>query len=393
MRIAYVSDFLTVHDERFLRKLSAGGYDTTLVTFYPRPQIPESLTALPSVRVVHHHVPPYPDPPTQPKNRLANSVAIRLAFWRCFGLFRRALREFPPDVVHAGWVTTCGLMSALSGFRPFLLMPWGSDVLLAHRSTRAQMKLKWVAHRAQRITCDCLAVKERLVADVKYPEEKILVAPWGIDLHRFRPHPQEASELRSTLGWEDKKILIMTRSFEPVYGIEHFLASLPEVLRREPETRVILVGRGSLEPKLHGMVEALGLRGCVHFAGFVPNPALPYYLSAADVYVSSSLSDGTSLSLLEGMACALPVVVTDVPANLEWIQDGFNGYVAPRQNSHALAECLVKMLQQEEVRCAMGQRNFHIAQERANWDENFRKIEGLYAAMTSEMRNASSLTN
>lgn len=384
MRVAYISDFLTVHDERFLRKLSAGGYDTTLVTFYPRPQIPENLTELPNVLVVHHHVPPYPDPPTQPRIRIANSVAIRLAFWRCFALFRRTLKEFQPDVVHAGWVTTCGLMSALSGIRPFLLMPWGSDVLLAHRSTRAQMKLKWVAHRANRITCDCLAVKERLVADVKYPEEKILVAPWGIDLRRFRPHPQEASELRSTLGWEDKKILIMTRSFEPVYGIEYFLTSLPEVLRREPQTRVILVGRGSLESKLRGMVEESGLRDCVHFAGFAPNADLPHYLSAADVYVSSSLSDGTSLSLLEGMACALPVVVTDVPANLEWIQDGFNGYVAPRQDSDALAERLVKMLRCETTRRTMSQRNFNIAQERANWEENFRKIEGLYAAMRTE---------
>lgn len=384
MRIAYVSDFLTVHDERFLRKLSASGYDTTLVTFYPRPQIPEHLTALPNVRVVHHHVPPYPDPPTPPKNRIANSVAIRLAFWRCFGLFRRALREFPPDVVHAGWVTTCGLMSALSGVRPFLLMPWGSDVLLAHRSTRAWMKLKWVAHRANRITCDCLAVKKRLVAEVKYPEEKILVVPWGIDLRRFRPHPPAARELRSAWGWEDKKILIMTRSFEPIYGVEDFLASLPEILRREPRTRVVLVGRGSLESRLRGIVEELGLRDCVHFAGFVPNADLPRYLSAADVYVSSSLSDGTSLSLLEAMACALPVVVTDVPANLEWIQDGFNGYVAPRHNRRALAECLVKILQQEEVRRVMAQRNFNIAQERANWDENFRKIEGLYVAMRME---------
>ncbi|MCS6862848.1 MAG: glycosyltransferase [Abditibacteriales bacterium] len=381
MRVAYVSDFLTVHDERFLRKLSAGGYDTTLVTFYPRPQVPKDLTALPNVSVVHHHVPPYPDPPTPPQSRFVNSVAIRLAFWRCFSLFRRALREFQPDVVHAGWVTTCGLMSALSGVRPFLLMPWGSDVLLAHRSARAWMKLKWVAHRADRITCDCLAVKERLVAEVNYPAANVLVAPWGIDLRRFRPHPQAARALRSAFGWEDKKVLIMTRGFEPIYGIEDFLASLPEVLRQEPDTRVILVGRGSLEPKLRGMVEALGLRDCVHFAGFVPNAELPYYLSAADVYVSTSLSDGTSLSLLEGMACALPVVVTDVPANLEWVQDGFNGYVAPRHNSRALAACLVKILQREEVRHVMGQRNFDIAQERANWDENFRKIEGLYRAM------------
>jgi glycosyltransferase involved in cell wall biosynthesis len=383
MRVAYVSDFLTVHDERFLKKLSEGNYETSLVTFYPHPQVPENLMRLPHLQVAHHCVPPYPQPTTKAKNRVATSVAVRLAFWRCFALFRRALKEFRPDVVHAGWVTTCGLMSALSGYRPFLLMPWGSDVLLAHHNTRSQVKLRWVAHRAQRITCDCDAVRERLVTQVKYPAERILVVPWGIDLQRFRPRPNEARALRAALGWEDKKILIMTRSFEPVYGVEHFLSSLPEVVRCEPDARVLLIGRGSLESTLRTRVDEWGLRDAVHFAGFVPNDELPKYLSAADVYVSSSLSDGTSLSLLEAMACALPVVVTDVPANLEWIRDGFNGFVVPRQDSARLAQRLMDVLKQEDTRRAMGQRNFAIAQERANWDENFRKIERLYLAMVN----------
>jgi glycosyltransferase involved in cell wall biosynthesis len=382
MRVAYVSDFLNVHDERFLKKLSAGGYDTTLVTFYPRPQIPENLSALPNVRVVHNFIPPYPDVTAKPKVRIINSVAIRLAFWRGFALFRRALKESQPDVVHAGWVTSCGLMSALSGVRPFLLMPWGSDVLLSHRTTRARVKLQWVARRADRITCDCEAVKERLVTQVNYPADNVLVVPWGIDLNLFRPRTHEAQALRSSLGWEDKKILVMTRSFEPVYGVEDFLNALPEVVCCQLDTRVILIGRGSLESKLRTVVDGFNLRDIVHFAGFVPNDELPKYLSAADVYVSSSLSDGTSLSLLEAMACALPVVATDVPANLEWIVDGFNGCVVPRQDSRTLAARLMDLLKDDDMRRTMAQRNFAIAQERANWDENFRKIEGLYESMS-----------
>ena len=59
---------------------------------------------------------------------------------------------------------------------------------------------------------------------------------------------------------------------------------------------------------------------------------MPAYLNAADIYVSTSLSDGTSLSLLEAMACSLPVVVTDIPANKEWITDGHNGFLCCRKN-------------------------------------------------------------
>jgi glycosyltransferase involved in cell wall biosynthesis len=68
---------------------------------------------------------------------------------------------------------------------------------------------------------------------------------------------------------------------------------------------------------------------------------------------------------------------------LEWIRDGFNGFVVPRQDSARLAQRLMDVLKQEDTRRAMGQRNFAIAQERANWDENFRKIERLYLAMVN----------
>ncbi len=296
--------------------------------------------------------------------------------------FKRILRSFNPDILHAGWVQTAGLMAAATGYHPFLLMPWGSDILVSPQKSFIQRKIaQYVTKRADMIACDAEEVKKRIIEIADYPEDKIVTFPWGIDLKIFHPSRENRLRVRQKLGWSDKKILVMTRTFLPVYGIEYFLRAIPEIVEKFPQTKVLVSGSGPLEGFLHGIVKELKISDEVLFLGQIPNADLVQYLNAADIYVSSSLSDGTSLSLLEAMACALPVVVSDVPAILEWIQDGVNGLVVPRKNTTQLVEKISYLLQDEGLAHKMGKKNFEIAQERANWDKNFKRLEEMYATL------------
>jgi D-inositol-3-phosphate glycosyltransferase len=76
--------------------------------------------------------------------------------------------------------------------------------------------------------------------------------------------------------------------------------------------------------------------------------------------------------------CGSPVVVTDIPAILEWVDDGYNGYVVPRRDSEDLAVKTLELLQDQPLREKMSERNLSIARERADWDKNFRKLECMY---------------
>ena len=84
------------------------------------------------------------------------------------------------------------------------------------------------------------------------------------------------------------------------------------------------------------------------------------------------------MSLLEAMACGLPVVVTDVDANQEWIIDGVNGFIVPKRDSQKISEKVIELLGSEELRKRFGAENIRIAQKRSNWDRNFEKVEGIY---------------
>ena len=411
MRILYLSNVLSIHDYRFLTSLVQSEHETYLLTF--KESIPSNIRALSGLTVIHKPLfhkssSTYGKQSEEVLPRRGNvvthlysigrrivdrlqdkiglniieTVSVLLTPWRAYQT-RRIIRKIHPDVLHAVWIPSAGLIGALSRFHPMLLMPLASDVLvLPHRSFLWQWLTRFVLRRSDMITCDSEAVKQAVVEQSDFPEDKIVVFPRGVDLKLFHPDPKLREETREMLGWQEDKIIIMTRRFAPIYGIEYFLRSLPKVLEEVPSAKALLIGTGPLEMSFRTIVKELGVDSAVRFQGMVANKELPAYLNAADLYVSSSLSDGTSVSLLEAMACGLPVVVTDVPSILEWVKDGVNGLVCPRRDSVSLADAIITLLQDEQMAAKMGEKNLAIAKQRADWDKNFKLLEGMYAKLT-----------
>jgi glycosyltransferase involved in cell wall biosynthesis len=408
MKILYMSHILSIHDFRFLEKLSLSNHDVLLVAI-DNSEIPKSIS---SIFGLKHIVIPRPLPKNNFKYYLsfrAIILSLRHGIYRIiekFSYFKsyfsettkishqefrfffyrtkilQIIKKFKPDVLHAGWVQLDGLVAELTGFRPILQMPWGSDILtLPFNSEQILMQTKFVLNGATQITCDCEKVKKTIIDLVNYDKDKITVMPWGIDLKLFNPERKNRDIIKK-LDWQDKRIIIMTRSFNEIYGIHFFLMALPKIIKSEGRVKVLLVGTGPLEEDLKEIVNSLDLDQYVHFVGSVPNDHLAYYLNSAEVYVSTSKSDGSSNSLLEAMACWLPVVVSDVPAILEWVKDGENGYVVPRNKVKPISDKIILLLKDKQTAQRMGKSNFCIAQEKADWDKNYLKLEKIYRDMT-----------
>jgi len=379
LRVCYFCNNDSVHNIRFIRKMAERGYDVYAVYLMPPPYhtVPGTHSIFLDTGKFFYS--------SQPER-----VAVKIAK-RILGVLinsqklRKLINEIKADILHGASISTCGFMSALSHFHPFLLMPFGSDVLLFPYQNRLYKEIaKYTIKKADMITCDSETIKKHIIRLARYPAQRIVVFPRGVDLSLFQPNQRIREEMRNRLGCEGKKVILMNRNFKPVYGIEYFLRSLPLILSKEPNIYVLLIGDGPLKPSLEKMVEELGLERVVKFIGPVENRDMPMYLNASDLYVSSSLSDGTPVSLLEAMACALPVVVTDVPSVLEWVKDGYNGLVVPRQTVSELAEAIIHILKDEELAREMARRNYEIARERADWEKNFSKLEGMYHTLHTE---------
>ena len=373
MRIVYASDELGPHDQRLLGAAVYGRHEVHLLTFYNRaPDLPAWVAAeFPGVRVHHRRFEAYPELPSS-RGRLATALARRRDERRYLAAFAEGVGAIRPDLVHAGWVQSTGWATALSGFHPFVLIPWGSDILVwPRRSRRDHRKARRALRAADLVACDAGTVREAIVGISGLDPEGIPVFPWGVDLERFSPGE---SGLRRSLGWTDPGgVAVMTRQLRPPYGVLEFAQAFDRVRRHAPGARLLVVGEGVLRPRLE---EALGTSG--HLAGAVENARMPGFLRAADVYVSNSETDGSSVSLLEAMACGLPAVLTDLPANREWVTEGENGFLVPVGDREAMAERVGRLLTDPALARRMGERGLAVARSRADWGVNARRLLDCY---------------
>jgi len=273
-----------------------------------------------------------------------------------------------PGLLHAGPVHTCGYLAALSGFHHFVLMSWGSDILWdAVRDHPSRERARVALAAADWLVCDCREVCRQAVEIAEYPQERIVTFPCGIDLDRFEK-PGSSLPIRQHSGWERAAIVLSTRSWEPVYGVDVAIDAFALVSEAVPSAKLVLAGDGSQAAAVNAQFLNNGLTARTHLPGRISQTELPGYYQEADVYLSCSYSDGSSVSLMEAMAAGLPVVATDIPGNREWIEQGVNGWLCPAGDACAFARALADALNlAPRERSQMAERNRALARSRADW--------------------------
>ena len=296
------------------------------------------------------------------------------------------LNDVKPDLVQAGPVQSCGFMTALAGFSPLLIVSWGSDILVdADRDPLWNWMTRSALRHAQWLLCDCNAVREKVQSMVRFDEDRIVQFPWGIDLQSFQSSPTPL-RLRERETWQAAHIVLCTRSWEPIYGIDTLLQGFKKAYVDDNCLRLVLLGAGSLADDVERFIQSSDLQDVVFRPGMVSHEELPDYFRAADTYVSCTHSDGASISLLEAMATGLPVVISDIPGNREWVQSGENGWLFEPGNPAELAD---KLLQSARVdaprRDAIALANRGIVERRADWDRNIEALIATYDAIEKSL--------
>ncbi len=139
-----------------------------------------------------------------------------------------------------------------------------------------------------------------------------------------------------------------------------------------------MLGGGSLETHVRARLDETGLADRVHFAGKVTLEDLPACYRAADLYLSASRSDGSSVSLLEAMACGLPALVSDIPGNREWVAADENGWWFRSGDAVSLTEAILAAQAAGSGLRQCGMRSRVIAEARADWARNFPRLLEAY---------------
>ena len=294
------------------------------------------------------------------------------------GRVRRLLVEFRPDVVNAHFVPNYGLIGAMAGVRPLVVSVWGSDVLVSGMASPLhRARVRYVLERADLVTTDAEMLTRAACALGALPE-RVLTVPMGVD-----PEPYRVARRAAAEHPDAPPIVISTRKLEPVYNLDQLVEALPAIGAGAPRAEVVIVGDGPERGRLEARAGAL-LGGRVRFTGMIPHPEMAARLGGATVYVSTSRSDSTSVSLLEAMAAGALPVVTDIEANREWIDDGVNGFLVPVGAADVLAARVLQALADPALLARAAAENKRRIDTRAIWEQNMALIEGRFAALARE---------
>jgi len=349
LRIVYCSQDYCPHDHRFLTALARSEHQVYWL------RLEDSHRQLESR--------PLPSNITQVQWRDGTD---QVNWWQYAGLrkkFRLAIETIQPDLIHAGPIQPVGILPALTGFHPLVSMSWGFDMMQdADRNWFWKQATHYVLKRSDGLFCDCHAVAKKAIARGFNPSH-ITVFPWGVDLQTFKP----------AAGYKKGKrglTILSTRSWEPRYGMDVALKGFALAVEKDPDLHLILLSSGSQAEWIHQFVKENRLEDKVEFRGQIQNDDLAAIYQEADVYLSASHVDGSSVALLEALACGTPAVVSNIPANLEWVRDGVEGWTFEDGNPQELAAKLVRIASQPASLSVMGENARRTAQERADWEKN-----------------------
>ena len=288
----------------------------------------------------------------------------------------KVLGEVKPDLVHAGPIQTAAYAAALSGFHPLVSMSWGSDLLenaehdeYWHRVTRFALENTDV------LVGDCASVGHK-AASLGFDLSRYKQFPWGVNLLHFSP--SGSANLRKELGWQERIVFLSNRTLEPLYGVEVLVKAFAAAAGVNPDLRLMLYGKGSQEDILRNMVQELGIKEKVYFGGVANFEHLPDLYCSADFYLSASHSDGSSVSLMEALACGLPVIVSDIPGNLEWIREGEQGWLFKDGDAVEASQKMLLAASQLQQFETMKKENRALAERRADWTKNFNVLLEAY---------------
>ncbi len=351
MRIATLSNASVIHTRRWVEHFRARGHEVRVWSLEPGPP---DLAA--------HALPVRPLPP-----------AVR--YLAATPPLARALHAFAPDIVDAHFVPNYGLMAALINRHPLSVAAWGSDLLdPGQRRGLRRARVRFVLGRADLVLTDAENLA-RAARDLGARPERVRCVPWGIRLDHFRPGTSRQPGL-----------LLSSRMHEPVYDLPTLIEGAAVVMRARPETELVIAGDGSRRPALEALAAARLPAGRWRFTGQLAPEVLAGWLARADLYLSTSRSDSTSLSLLEAMASGAVPVVSDIEGNREWVREADGARLFVPGDAAALARALEAALADPAWRERARARNRRVVETRGDWDRNLAEVESLFARLAGETR-------
>lgn len=245
---------------------------------------------------------------------------------------------------------------------PFLVYGRGVDVLIPQKNKISKFLLRFNLKNAAKVLANSSFTKNEIVK-LGVPEERVIVIHPGIDLEKFnenRVNKKEVEKIKKALNLEGRKVILYVGRLAKIKGVDLIIRALPEIKKEVPDIAFVIVGKGEDEENLKKITKELNLEKEVIFAGSVENSekTLPYYF-LADLYAGPSRelyfqgykhTESFGNTYLEAQAMGKPVIAARVGGVADAVADGQTGILVPADDTVALAQVIVKLLTDNQLK-------------------------------------------
>ena len=297
-------------------------------------------------------------------------------------LMLRCIREVRPDIVHSrNWA---GIEAVVAGrwFGPCALIHSEHGVDLDSGST-THWRRRWLRRLAfelaDRVMCVSYQLRDSHAKETGFSPGRITVIHNGVNTERYRPDAAQRTLVRKELGVDAEEVCIVSvGNLFPVKDHMTLLQAMAETIPSLPNLRLFLIGEGPELPKLQAFLDGRPeMKSRTRFLGITDK--VPELLRGMDIYVSSSINEGISNSVLEAMATGLPVLATAAGGNPETVVNDISGLLFPVGDGRRLADLLLRLGTEQETRSRLGAGALCQVRERFTMESMVSKYDGLYS--------------
>jgi len=352
LKICYLAHAHSVHTMKWIQYFIEKGHDVSLISFND---------PLWQVRGLKFY-------------KLKKLISTRIDFLLNVGRVKRLLKQISPDILHAHYATDYGFLGALTGFHPFILSVWGSDIYITpRRSFLHKMAVEFNLGNADEICSTSRAMAEETR---KYLKNKvnINITPFGVDTDIFRPMKKSINVNEIVIG------AVKALEKNKGYGTDLLIEVFAELAAKHDGLKLKIVGDGNHRCELEELAASLGIADKVEFLGQIKHSEMPQFMSDLDIFccLSRSGNESFGVSPAEASSCGVPVISSRAGGLPEVIKDLETGLLVETNNKGQIMDAFKILIQRPGLRALLGANGRKFVQQNYEWRDNAAIMDNIY---------------
>ncbi|MCF0147273.1 MAG: glycosyltransferase [Clostridium sp.] len=360
MRICYLGDANSIHTKKLCCFFRDKGYDVSVISL--------NDGEIDGVKVYSMEM--------KIENQ-GNSIS-KIRYLKNIMKIKKIIRNIKPDILHAHYATSYGLIGALSKYKPYIVSVWGSDVYdFPNKSFIHKALLKYNLKKADIILSTSRAMAKETN---KYTDKNILITPFGVDIDMFKPNKANKEK--------NSDIVIGTvKTLEDNYGIEYLIRAFNIMLKKNKKLnlKLIIAGKGSKEVELRKLCKEFDIEEYVEFLGYIDQKKVPRVFNSFDIAVFPSIFESFGVAAVEAEACGIPVIVSDAEGLMEATSSEYSSLIFKKRDINDLVNKIETLVYDNELREIMGINARKFVEENYNYIDNFNYMNSIYLDLTKKL--------